>query len=364
MKKKILSFMLMLAVTAAPVSAVTSYAADTAPDITASTEKAETNNYWIFYKDSGSDAIDAAVSEKLHEYTYKLYETEKDQKTVERLSAEYAQQLRLDMLKEHFAERSAEVLAELGADPSGAFCSSFTPTIICALTEEQYQKAKESALISEISVYENELLDPLSENGDIINTYTRSEEGMPLCGDDVKFDVQSDANGTDYLVVYGLKDTEELKKAKEDLSSGSFRWDTPTMELYSGVVLEGLTADGKTGLPLKAVLFVEDEPVGLNKAGALNEYSESIGFNIAPYVISLGDINGDSEITAVDASQVLSLYAEIQTTEGAALTEEQLGRCDVDGNGDVNSVDASKILAYYAYDSTGGDMLLKQFAKT
>ena len=66
-----------------------------------------------------------------------------------------------------------------------------------------------------------------------------------------------------------------------------------------------------------------------------------------------GDVNGDGEINAVDASVTLQEYA-LLSGEGAAgsFTEAQAKAADIDGNGMVDAVDASRILAYYAYIST------------
>ena len=66
----------------------------------------------------------------------------------------------------------------------------------------------------------------------------------------------------------------------------------------------------------------------------------------------LGDINSDSAINAVDASEILSEYARISTNQKAQFTEEQKKAADVDKNGSINAVDASQVLSFYAYKST------------
>ena len=68
--------------------------------------------------------------------------------------------------------------------------------------------------------------------------------------------------------------------------------------------------------------------------------------------INLGDINNDGKINAVDASTVLTYYANISTNKDGGLTEAQKKAADIDNNGDINAVDASYILSYYAYTST------------
>ena len=67
---------------------------------------------------------------------------------------------------------------------------------------------------------------------------------------------------------------------------------------------------------------------------------------------TLGDVNSDGYINAVDASTVLTYYANISTNKDGGFTEAQKKAADLDNNGDINAVDASYILSYYAYTST------------
>ncbi|WP_295087978.1 leucine-rich repeat protein [Ruminococcus sp.] len=76
---------------------------------------------------------------------------------------------------------------------------------------------------------------------------------------------------------------------------------------------------------------------------------------------TLGDIDGNGFIDAVDASKISVVYARLST--GGTATEEEKIVCDVNRDGLIDAVDASKVLAYYAYVSTGkngtfGDFLL------
>ena len=67
---------------------------------------------------------------------------------------------------------------------------------------------------------------------------------------------------------------------------------------------------------------------------------------------SLGDINSDGYINAVDASSVLSYYARISTNQEGGYDALQKLNADVNQDRLINAVDASNILAYYAYAST------------
>ncbi|MBR6968139.1 MAG: hypothetical protein IKH78_06350 [Ruminococcus sp.] len=78
---------------------------------------------------------------------------------------------------------------------------------------------------------------------------------------------------------------------------------------------------------------------------------------------SKGDVNGDGEIDAVDASNVLSIYSRISTINGAKLTEAERDCCDVNNDDNVDAIDASIILAYYAYIQTDGKDSIETYIK-
>ena len=72
----------------------------------------------------------------------------------------------------------------------------------------------------------------------------------------------------------------------------------------------------------------------------------------APIEYSLGDVDNNKAVNAVDASAVLIDYAMTSTNKKSELNDAQKKAADTDGNGDVNAIDASYILEYYAYTST------------
>lgn len=72
---------------------------------------------------------------------------------------------------------------------------------------------------------------------------------------------------------------------------------------------------------------------------------------------SLGDVNSDGIIDAVDASKVLKHYALISTEQEGEFSDAQIAAADVNGDGEINAVDSSDILAYYAYASTSDEAI-------
>ena len=80
---------------------------------------------------------------------------------------------------------------------------------------------------------------------------------------------------------------------------------------------------------------------------------------------TLGDVNSDGYINAVDASSVLSYYARISTNQEGGYDAIQKLNADVNQDRSINAVDASNILAYYAYASTTKEeiMSMEKFMK-
>ena len=87
-----------------------------------------------------------------------------------------------------------------------------------------------------------------------------------------------------------------------------------------------------------------------------NSFSVSSETNIL-----LGDINGDSRITAVDASMVLTEYVSTSSGHSAEFDEKQKKAADVQSDGRVDAQDASIILSYYAYCSVYDTISMHEF---
>jgi len=73
---------------------------------------------------------------------------------------------------------------------------------------------------------------------------------------------------------------------------------------------------------------------------------------------SLGDVNNDGYIDAVDASSVLEYYALVSAAQLSNFSAVQKLAADVNHDDFIDAVDASKILSYYAYLSTAKDEII------
>ncbi|HOR22676.1 MAG TPA: hypothetical protein PLY43_08115, partial [Ruminococcus sp.] len=65
-------------------------------------------------------------------------------------------------------------------------------------------------------------------------------------------------------------------------------------------------------------------------------------------------------VDASDASDILMVYAIIQTGGAEELAKEDIPFGDLDGDGELNAADASLALRYYSFIQTGGK---KSFAE-
>ena len=83
--------------------------------------------------------------------------------------------------------------------------------------------------------------------------------------------------------------------------------------------------------------------------------------DVVPGDVVPGDVNGDKEINAVDAADLLIAAALIGAGEDPALTDVQKAAADVDNNEEINAVDASIILQYAAAIGAGETAEMRDF---
>lgn len=67
---------------------------------------------------------------------------------------------------------------------------------------------------------------------------------------------------------------------------------------------------------------------------------------------TLGDVNMDGKINAVDASLILEEYANYSSGQISKLNSTQLYLADVNKDKKIDAVDASKVLEIYAHNAT------------
>ncbi len=77
--------------------------------------------------------------------------------------------------------------------------------------------------------------------------------------------------------------------------------------------------------------------------------------------VTLGDLNSDGNVNAIDASNILIAAANAAAGLESGLSEEQIVCADVNGDGNFNAVDASIVLMYGAYKGAGGELSFQEY---
>ena len=336
----------------------------------------ETQNvYWIYYKAPDTSKYEEEAEQKRRAYIYELYQSGATENEVQQKSTEYYQELRLDYLKKVYEETANQILIAIGVDPSKAWCSSYSSTIVCELNEEQLAKARMSEFITDISDYSQEDLNPdtniptSNESKEFIDLLTRDENGNSVLSSDIKVSSVLNCsinpntnNNIDYLVIYGISSIKDIPKVIDSLNKQTkFNWEN-LIEDYNGCVYHLTSENNISNNTVSIIMFVDNEQLGFRKTSK-TMFSSEVGFDVTPYLFYLGDTNGDFRVDATDASNILSLYSKLSTAPDYKTTDEEKKIMDVNLDGYVDASDASGILSYYSYLSTGGEKKLNDFLK-
>ena len=320
MKEKVMSvvlaFLLASSCTSFTCSAESTETQETPP---AQSEFETANVYWIFYKAPDTSKIEETAGE-----------------------------LRLNYLKKAYKEAAEQVLTDIGADPSKAWCSSYSATIVCELDDEQLSKARTSALITSISTYTQPDLTPetpaFSNSEEFIDLLTKDENGNSVLPTDIKVDAVLDCSKSychvDYLVIYGLNSVKEIKNVIDCLNKQTkYYWEN-FIEDYSGCIYYLMSGNTLSKNSIRIAIFVD---------------------NVLPGFLKMSPSAYSDEVDATDASKLLSVYTTLSTTSDYKITDEEERTMDVNLDGNIDASDASQVLSYYSYVSTGGSKNIKEF---
>ena len=143
------------------------------------------------------------------------------------------------------------------------------------------------------------------------------------------------AAGSDEIVVSELVTGRVLDTVSfKDIAAGKSATQNIDLTKYA-VTTGGITLKG-SGLSAEKVLYNAMEGV------------ESVPAEYKP-----GDVNGDGNVDAKDATMVLVYYSKVSTGGDGGLTDDRKKAADMNGDSFIDAKDASAILAAYAAASTG-----------
>jgi hypothetical protein len=124
--------------------------------------------------------------------------------------------------------------------------------------------------------------------------------------------------------------------------------DIPDSVSYIGSCALGFTYD----LRSNSNITLDNFFISGKTSSAAQNYANTVGITFIDYdKLIKGDANNDSIVDAVDASSVLSEYANISTGGSLSFKKYQSFAADLDSSGSVDAIDASLILSKYSQSS-------------
>ena len=127
---------------------------------------------------------------------------------------------------------------------------------------------------------------------------------------------------------------------------GTYITEEQTIDISSSCVAKPAALSAAFAQNDKATISVY--PIGAKKS--------LFSFDIICYR-NLGDINEDGTIDSVDASMVLTIYANLAASKSYKATEQMKKLSDVNMDNKIDALDASYILKYYAITSTAKNVM-------
>lgn len=174
----------------------------------------------------------------------------------------------------------------------------------------------------------------------------------------IQYSPDSDTVAT--LIVYGFEDANDMKYNPPAENYTDFTWICNPTEFHSGfryfATAQTDTAGIEKGKTVRIMYFANNSVRNSSQTElGLIKGSQYYGFDVAPYIYSeiiAGDTDGDGNVTATDASTVLSAYSMLSTGEELILNSTIF---DYNSDGIVNANDAAAILTKYSELSTTSD---------
>ncbi len=159
------------------------------------------------------------------------------------------------------------------------------------------------------------------------------------------------------FIVSGVANTASLQKMEEGYLLTSDNLENITVTAKNNDVQTNLTFSANTS----SVLLCEADETTI--AARIDTDRDGIYETLISddELYSLGDLNADSNVNAVDASEILIAASNVGAGLESGLSEKQISCADVNGDGNFNALDASVVLQYAAYCGTGGALAFTEF---
>ena len=182
-------------------------------------------------------------------------------------------------------------------------------------------------------------------------TVTGAESG------DYSFDIEGRDNTKDDYRYYNLS---------VDISSEKLGKSTaPFTDVINGTDKASFLIPDKNDNPDSfknySYIFTADGTAGENAwdVTASDKTSKTVAMHLISSVD--GDVNGDGRVDGIDATAILTAYAQESVGKDSGFTEPQRKTADINGDEKMDGNDATLLLSYYTFISTDGKSTLAEF---
>ncbi len=222
-----------------------------------------------------------------------------------------------------------------------------------------------SAIEGKIRLYFNDALNLTGQiyakwiwqgNGvELTNIYTPEEAGFknPYDKSAASYDITTAVNPKDKLMSVAYTNAHFMPLVPTDGESNKYPLAVFDYSVDTSADAGRYAIDFKTKQPNVTTLSyrLPDNPIprGIEPNG-----SNAQSIYIALSDRKLGDLDNNGKINSIDASAILTAYANELANKESGLSAAEIAAADVNGDGVINAMDASTILTYYAYTMADG----------
>lgn len=223
-----------------------------------------------------------------------------------------------------------------------------------------------SAIEGKIRLYFNDALNLMGQivakwvwqgNGvELTNIYTPEEAGFknPYDKSAAPYDITTKAYPEDKLMSVAYTNTHFMPLVPTDGESNKYPLAVFDYSVDTSADAGRYAIDFKTGQTNDATNLVYRLPDNPKPHEIKPNGSNAQSIYIALSDRKLGDLDNNGKINSIDASAILTAYANELANKESGLSAAEIAAADVNGDGVINAMDASTILTYYAYTMADG----------
>ena len=299
-------------------------------------DKTGTYTYRIGYKYAGEEVL-AEADRQLDLYVKnELDGMDISDSEKAKLANNYLSEVRTELLRKEYEEKSAYILETCGIDKENAVINPYSANIRCRLNYEELQRIRNCDIVYSIQYISDNELGELTTTTTCGTTQTQNTTTTATTATSSQEDF-----GT-----YVFVDTIE------------FINDSMVTFKEHGTYYMSITHADQNRQKLLSYQAGSEVLVGFEYIRANANHVSILNINtVSLSKLDLGDPTGDSKIDARDASFVLAEYSMLSTGGVSTLTTVEKTAADANKDGQIDSKDASLMLSMYAHNATSEEKI-------